>query len=78
MTYIPHFTVIVGANGTGKSTLFSVFGFLKNALSGNVNSALQKPGGSRGFFEVRNQYQKIGGSRAIGPHLAVDGSKQLP
>ncbi|MDO8841393.1 AAA family ATPase [Methanocalculus sp.] len=55
MTNIPHFTVIVGANGTGKSTLFSVFGFLKNALSGNVNSALQKLGGSRGFFEVRSR-----------------------
>jgi predicted ATPase len=55
MTNIPHFTVIVGANGTGKSTLFSVFGFLKHALSGNVNSALQKLGGSRGFFEVRSR-----------------------
>lgn len=55
MTRIPNFTVIVGANGTGKSTLFSVFGFLKNALSGDIRSALVKLGGSRGFFEVRSR-----------------------
>ncbi len=55
MTNIPYFTVIVGANGTGKSTLFSVFGFLKNALSGDIKSALMKLGGNRGFFEVRSR-----------------------
>jgi predicted ATPase len=60
MTDIPYFTVIVGANGTGKSTLFSVFGFLKNALSGDIKSALMKLGGSRGFFEVRSR-------NAVGP-----------
>ena len=30
---IPPFCVIVGANGTGKSTLFQVFGFLKDCLT---------------------------------------------
>ncbi len=55
MRDIPSFCVIVGANGTGKSTLFSVFGFLKEALSGNVHSALVKLGGSRGFREVRSR-----------------------
>lgn len=55
MRDIPNFCVIVGANGTGKSTLFAVFGFLKEALSGNVHSALVKLGGSRGFQEVRSR-----------------------
>jgi predicted ATPase len=52
MRDIPKLCVLVGANGTGKSTLFSVFGFLKDALNGNVNTALAKLGGARGFEEV--------------------------
>jgi predicted ATPase len=32
MKDIPPFCVIVGANGTGKSTIFSVFGFLRDAV----------------------------------------------
>lgn len=55
MAHIPNFCVIVGANGTGKSTVFSIFDFLKNAMSSNVNAALQKLGGSRGFAEVRSR-----------------------
>ncbi|MCH7754942.1 AAA family ATPase [candidate division KSB1 bacterium] len=45
MKEIPSFCVIVGANGTGKSTLFDVFGFLKDALTDNVQIALSKRGG---------------------------------
>jgi predicted ATPase len=41
---IPSFMVIVGANGTGKSTLFDVFGFLRDALTGNVRQALDARG----------------------------------
>jgi len=55
MAHIPSFCVIVGANGTGKSTVFSIFDFLKNAMSSNVNAALQKLGGSRGLAEVRSR-----------------------
>lgn len=55
MNHIPSFCILVGANGTGKSTIFSVFEFLKNAMTGNVNSALAKLGGSRGFDEVRSR-----------------------
>lgn len=52
---IPKMCVFVGANGTGKSTLFSVFGFLKDALTENVHVALTKLGGSRGFQEVKSR-----------------------
>ncbi|MBY0499277.1 MAG: AAA family ATPase [Nitrosomonas sp.] len=41
---IPSFLVIVGANGTGKSTLFDVFGFLHDCLKSNVRQALDKRG----------------------------------
>ena len=52
---IPRMCVLVGANGTGKSTLFSVFGFLKDALTEDVHVALTKLGGSRGFQEARSR-----------------------
>jgi predicted ATPase len=51
---IEPYTVFVGANGVGKSTLFDVFGFLRDCLRDNVRSALAKRGGfkevvSRGY-----------------------------
>lgn len=52
---IPRFCVLVGANGTGKSTLFSVFDFLYDAMTTNMTVALGKLGGSRGFQEVRSR-----------------------
>lgn len=53
---IPQFMVLVGANGSGKSTFFSLFGFLGDALRNNVRQALQKRGGfnevvSRGYAD---------------------------
>jgi len=52
---LPNFCVFVGANGSGKSTIFSMFGFLRDAMASNVNTALMKLGGSRGFREVRSR-----------------------
>jgi predicted ATPase len=49
ITNIPAFCVIIGANGTGKSTLFDVFGFLRDSLKNNIRQALQIRGG---FKEV--------------------------
>lgn len=42
---IPAFCVIIGANGTGKSSLFDIFGFLRDALKNNISQALQLRGG---------------------------------
>lgn len=47
MSEVPQFCVIVGANSAGKSTLFDVFGFLKDCLTYNVTRALQSRGGFR-------------------------------
>ena len=55
MKKIPKFCILVGANGVGKSTVFSVFDFLKHLMSSNVNVALARLGGSHGFKEVRSR-----------------------
>ena len=47
LTKLPPMIVIIGANGTGKSTLFDVFSFLKDALAGNAASAVARRGGFR-------------------------------
>ncbi len=39
--------ILVGANGTGKSTFFDIFSFLKDALSHNVKVAVMRRGGFR-------------------------------
>ena len=44
---IQPFTVLVGANGSGKSTFFDVFGFLRDCLRDNVRTALARRGGFR-------------------------------
>lgn len=46
---IGNLCVLVGANGSGKSTFFDVFSFLKDSLSQNVSKALTRRGG---FKEV--------------------------
>jgi predicted ATPase len=45
MKDIPNFAVLIGANGTGKSTFIDVFGFLRDCLSGNVRTAVQSRAG---------------------------------
>ena len=44
---LPPMVVVVGANGTGKSTLFDVFSFLKDSLTQNVATAVARRGGFR-------------------------------
>ena len=45
ITDVPPFAVFIGANGTGKTTLFHIFGFLKDCLTLNVTKAVQARGG---------------------------------
>ncbi len=84
---VPKMCVFVGANGTGKSTLFSVFSFLKDALTENVHVALTKLGGSRGFQEVRSRntegpveieikFRKDAAAPLITYSLAIDEDKR--
>ena len=47
LTRLSSMAVVIGANGTGKSTLFDVFSFLKDALAGNAASAVARRGGFR-------------------------------
>jgi len=47
LTKLTPMTVVIGANGSGKSTLFDVFSFLKDALGGNVATAVARRGGFR-------------------------------
>lgn len=46
---LPQMAVLLGTNGSGKSTFFDVFGFLSDSLQNNVTIALNKRGG---FKEV--------------------------
>ena len=52
---IKKMNVLIGANGSGKSTFFDVIGFLKDALSSNISNALAKRGG---FNEVVSRDSK--------------------
>ena len=71
-------TVVIGANGTGKSTLFDVFSFLKDALTYDVASAVARRGGfaelvsrdSKGPIEITVKFRESGG-RLAAYELAV-------
>lgn len=89
MKNIPSFCVVVGANGTGKSTLFDVFGFLKDCLTYNIKKALQGRGGfsevlSRGAedreleIEVQFRQEIAGAERLVTYHLCIEERDRQP
>lgn len=86
---IPPFCVVIGANGTGKSTLFDVFRFLKHCLNSNVRKALQDRGGfhevvSRGhddesiLIEIQFRMDIAGISRRVTYSLEIAQSDNQP
>lgn len=74
---LSNFSVFLGANGTGKTTLFDVFGFLSDALKSNIKIALNKRGGfkevySRNgegpiMFEIKFRNEEQDKSNSIAP-----------
>jgi predicted ATPase len=86
---LPNFMVLVGANGTGKSTLFDVFGFLRDALNGNVRQALDARGRfsevvTRGheqesiLLELQVKMEIAGFSRLVTYHLEIGQDEGRP
>ena len=65
-------TIVVGANGSGKSSLIDVFAFLKDALTQNVATAVAQRGGFRelvsrgqeGPIEITVKFRESGGRLA--------------
>jgi predicted ATPase len=47
MDRLPRLVALIGANGTGKTTLFDIFTFLKDALAFTVTTAVTRRGGMR-------------------------------
>jgi len=89
LTNLPSFLVLVGANGTGKSTLFDVFGFLRDALNSNVRHALDARGRfhevvTRGHeqepivIELQVRFEIAGRERLVTYHLEIGLHEQRP
>lgn len=89
---IPALAINVGANGSGKSTIFDVFGFLKDCLTFNVTRAMQSRGGylelvSRGqagkdiVIDLQYRMMLTGKERLVTYHLELgleNGDKGKP
>lgn len=86
---IPAFCVIIGANGTGKSTLFDIFGFLRDSLTHNIRQALQVRGGfnevvTRGKenedieIELKFRMEIVGTERLVTYILTIGQEKKRP
>ncbi|NEQ82902.1 MAG: AAA family ATPase [Moorea sp. SIO2I5] len=83
---IPAFFVVVGANGTGKSTLFDIFGFIHDALKNNIRQALEVRGGfneviTRGKeqedIEIELQFRmKILGTERLVTYILIIGQEK--
>ena len=59
---LPGLMVILGKNGSGKTTFFDVFGFLHDCLLDNVSRALAKRGG----------YQEVVSREHCGEDISIE------
>ncbi|MES2771184.1 MAG: AAA family ATPase [Pseudomonadota bacterium] len=59
---IPPLLLVVGANGTGKTTLFDVFGFLHDCLKDNVRQAL----------DFRGRFREVLSRDADSDHILIE------
>ncbi len=86
---LPNFMIVVGANGTGKSTLFDVFGFLHDCLIGNVRQAIDSRGRFREvlsrdsedqviFFEIQYRMQILTYDRLVTYTLEIGQKNNVP
>lgn len=76
------FTVVIGQNGTGKSTLFDAFGFVADCLNKDVESACDDPRrggfermrslGTEGAIRFEIYYREAPGERPITYELAIN------
>jgi len=88
MKELPNLAVFVGANGTGKSTLFDVFGFLSDALTNNIKQAFSKRGGYKevisrdadGHIEIELQFRLdiVSKQRLVTYRLEIGEDKGVP
>ncbi len=85
MKGIPPLAVLVGANGTGKSTLLDAFAFLKDALTHNVAQAVARRGcfqdlvsrGESGPIGITVKFRESSG-RLVAYQLDVGGLNGIP
>ena len=85
---LPELAIFVGANGTGKSTLFDVFGFLSDALKNNIRQSLSKRGGFKevisrgqeGLIEIELQFRLeiVKKERLVTYRLEIGQEKGIP
>jgi predicted ATPase len=79
---LPSFVVVIGKNGTGKTSFFDIFGFLHDCLKDNISVALDARGGfdnviSRGhenetiLIEIKYRILITGKARLVTYHLEI-------
>ena len=79
-------TVFLGANGSGKSTIFDVFAFLAECFTVGLRQAWNKRGGfkelrtrgSDGPIEFKLKYREEPGTPIITYHLSIDENAEGP
>lgn len=79
-------TAFLGANGSGKSTIFDVFAFLSECFTESLRKAWDKRGrfrelrtrGQEGCIVIELKYRETSGSPLITYHLSIDEDNNRP